>query len=35
MNPFTYIEQAPAAIAQHPFLALGIAVVAGILSTSA
>lgn len=34
MNPFVYIEQATAASAQHPIVTLGIAVVAGVLSTS-
>lgn len=34
MNPFAYIEQAAAASAQHPFLALGVALIAGLLSTS-
>ena len=34
MNPFAYIEQATAASAQHPIAALGVAVVAGVLSTS-
>ena len=34
MNPFTYMEQFAGAIAQHPALALLIALVGGVLSTS-
>lgn len=34
MNPFHYIEQASASMLQHPSLAMLIAAIAGVLSTS-
>ena len=34
MNPFTFIEQAASAIGQNPALALLIALIGGVLSTS-
>jgi hypothetical protein len=34
LNPFAYIEQATVAGSQHPVAALGVALVAGVLSTS-
>ncbi len=35
MNPFHYIEHASATLMQHPVLALLIAAIAGLLSTTA
>jgi hypothetical protein len=34
MNPFHYIEHASAGLMQHPTLALLIAAIAGLLSTT-
>jgi len=34
VNPFHYIEHASAAMVQHPALAMFIAAIAGVLSTS-
>lgn len=34
MNPFTYIEGAAASIAQDPTMAVAIALIGGLLSTS-
>jgi hypothetical protein len=34
MNPFDYFESASAAIEQSPFVALFVAAVGGVLSTS-
>ncbi len=34
MNPFTFIERASAGMRQHPTLALLIALIGGVLSTS-
>jgi hypothetical protein len=34
MNPFEYIDAAAGVVAHHPLVALGVAVVVGLLSTS-
>jgi hypothetical protein len=34
VNPFAFIERASAAMTQHPALALLIALIGGVLSTS-
>jgi len=34
MNPFEYIDAAGATIAHHSVLALGVALIGGVLSTS-
>lgn len=34
MNPFDYIESVSASVAQYPFVALLVAAVGGMLSTS-